>query len=64
MEEEMFNYINHELNDYDTLVLGAKIIEIAKNRLDSDLSNEKIKQEYLKLDNITKELYKIIENYV
>lgn len=66
--EEQYKYIFEEINcsadDYETLLIGTRAIEIARDRLSNDLDNEKIKNEYNRLDNIIKELYKTIEGYV
>lgn len=61
---DMFSEIHNSVSDLDCLLIGARIIEIAKDRLDSDLDNTDIKQEYDKLGTIVTELKQIIDNYV
>ena len=62
--ENIINDIEENFNDYDTLVIGKIIIEKAMNRLENDINNKEIKEEYIKLKNIVKQLQEIIENYV
>lgn len=60
----IFTTISEIVNDFETLQIGINILEIARDRLDNDLDNEKIKEEYDKLNKIIKELKDIEENYV
>ena len=60
----IFQEIHETMSDYDTLQLGIEILKIAMQRLDSDLDNEKIKKEYMKLGYIIRELEEIEKNYV
>lgn len=60
----IFQEIHEEINDYETLQMGIEILKIAMQRLDSDLDNEKIKKEYMKLGYIIRELEEIEKNYV
>ena len=62
--EDIFQEIHETTNDFDTLLIGTRILEIARDRLDGDLDNKDIKTEYNKLEKIIKELYSIIEKYV
>lgn len=62
--ENIFTEINDTCSDYETLEIGIEIIKIAKERLNSDLDNESIKNEYNKLGAIIKELEEIKNNYV
>ena len=61
---EIFMEIYLNANDYETLLIGTRILEIARDRLNGDLDNKEIKNEYNKLNEITKQLHKIIETYV
>lgn len=62
--DNIFTEINEVCSDYETLEIGIEIIKIAKERLNSDLDNESIKNEYNKLGAIIKELEEIKNNYV
>lgn len=62
--DNIFTEINEVCSDYETLEIGIEIIKIAKERLNSDLDNESIRNEYNKLGAIIKELEEIKTNYV
>ena len=61
---DIFMEIHNNINDYECLEIGTRILEIAKDRLNSDLSNVAIKIEYNKLENIINELQDIIDTYI
>lgn len=60
----IFMEIHDNISDYECLQIGTRILEIAKDRLDSDLNNVAIKTEYNKLENIIDELQCIIDTYI
>lgn len=60
----IFIEINEVCSDYETLEIGIEIIKIAKERLNSDLDNELIREEYNKLGKIIEQLEEIKNNYV
>ena len=62
--ENIFTEINEVCSDYETLEIGIEVIKLAKERLNSDLDNESIRNEYNKLGAIIKELEDIKNNYV
>ena len=62
--DNIFTEINEVCSDYETLEIGIEIIKIAKERLNSDLNKESIRNEYNKLGAIIKELEEIKTNYV
>ena len=62
--DELFDIIHEELNDFQTVQVGQYFIINARDRLKHDLENEKILEEYNKLDTIVTMLQKILENYV
>ena len=62
--DELFDIIHGELNDFQTVQVGQYFIINARDRLKHDLENEKILEEYNKLDTIVTMLQKILENYV
>lgn len=45
------------------LRLGIEILKLAKERLNNDLENLEILEEYNKLNNIIEDLEKILKNY-
>lgn len=61
---DIFNTISEVVNDFETLQIGISILEIARDRLNNDLDDEKIKEEYNKLDKIIGELKDIEAHYV
>ena len=62
-EDAMFNLSNN-VSDYDMLRIATELLIDATERLNSDLDDEKIMQEYNKLVEIILELQDIIKNYV
>lgn len=59
-----FEEIHEVASDYECLQVGRHIIELAMARLDKDLDNEDILEEYNKLGKIVEELKEIERNYV
>lgn len=62
--KDMLGNLCENISDYDELRLAVEILRLATQRLDSDLNNEKINEEYIKLRFIIEQLERIIENYV
>lgn len=62
--KDMLGNLCENISDYDELRLAVEILKLATQRLDSDLNNEKINEEYIKLRFIIEQLERIIENYV
>lgn len=56
--------INNEISDYDILRLAVEFLRLSASRLDSDLDNKAINEEYIKLKFIIEQLENIIKNYV
>ena len=56
--------INNEISDYDILRLAVEFLRLSASRLDSDLKDAKINEEYIKLKFIIEQLENIIKNYV
>jgi len=52
------------INDYDMLRLSVELLRFATQRLSSDLNDNKINEEYIKLKFIIENLENIINNYV
>ena len=56
--------INNEISDYDITRLAVEFLRLSASRLDSDLDNKAINEEYIKLKFIIEQLENIIKNYV
>lgn len=52
------------ISDYDLLRLAVEFLRLATQRLDSDLNNNEIYEEYLNLKFIIKSLEEIVKEYV
>lgn len=61
---DIFYKLGESANDYDLLKIGTEIIRLSAARLDNDLDNKKINEEYIKLKLIIESLENIINNYV
>lgn len=61
---DLFYDLAENISDYDMLRLGTEIIRIGASRLDGDLNNKEIYEEYIKLKYIIEQLENIIKNYV
>ena len=62
-EEEIIDFIEENLDDFEILDFGTTIIKLAMNRLSADLDDKEIKAEYNKLNTVVNKLEKILENY-
>ncbi len=62
-KDMLFN-LDNIINDYEMLRLATEFLRIARDRLNSDLKDNKIYEEYTKINVIIKELEEIIKNYV
>lgn len=60
----MLEQLCENISDYDELRLAVEILKFATSRLDNDLDNKKINEEYIKLKFIIEQLEKIIQEYV
>lgn len=60
----MLTNLCDNINDFDELRLAVEILRYATERLNSDLDDEKINTEYMKLRFIIEQLENIVENYV
>lgn len=60
----MLEQLCENISDYDELRLAVEFLKFATNRLDNDLDNKKINEEYTKLKFIIEQLEKIIQEYV
>lgn len=63
MEKQIIDYLEENFDDFEILNFGTTIIKLATKRLDKDLDNKEIKEEYNKLNDIIYSLEKILENY-
>lgn len=61
--EDMFFSLDNIISDYDLLRLATEFLRFAMERLDSDLSDDKIFEEYNKIGAIINQLEDIIKNY-
>ena len=52
----MLEQLCENISDYDELRLAVEILKFATNRLDNDLDNKKINEEYIKLKFIIEQL--------
>lgn len=62
--KDMLANLCDNINDFDELRLAVEILRYATERLNSDLDDEKINTEYMKLRFIIEQLENIVENYV
>ena len=56
--------LDNEINDYEILRLATEFLRLSAKRLDNDLKDAKINEEYIKLKFIIEQLENIIKNYV
>ena len=57
-------HLDNEISDYDITRLATELLRISAKRLDSDLNDTRINEEYIKLKFIIEQLENIIKNYV
>lgn len=62
--ENMFYSLDNTIDDKEMLRLATEFLRFSRDRLGSDLSDDKIFEEYIKLNVVIEMLEKIIENYV
>jgi len=62
--ENMLQNLCNEINDFDMLRLAIELLRFATARLDSDLNDKKINEEYIKLNFIIEQLERIKNTYV
>lgn len=60
----MLETLCENISDYDELRLAVELLRFATERLNSDLNDKKINEEYIKLHFIIEQLEQIIKNYV
>jgi len=61
---DMLGNLCENISDYDLLRLATELLRLATQRLDSDLNNKEINEEYIKLKFIIEQLEQITKNYV
>lgn len=62
--EDSWFALLESINDFDLLRLSVEFLRKSTDRLDNDLDNKEINEEYIKLKFIIEQLEKIIKNYV
>ena len=62
--EDSWFALLESINDFDLLRLSVEFLRKSTDRLDNDLDNKEINEEYIKLKFIIEQLEKIIRNYV
>lgn len=62
--KDIFEFIKEYVNDYDTLLIAIELLKIASGRLENDINNISINEEYKRFLTIIKELEDIKDNYI
>ena len=62
--KDIFEPIKEYVDDYDTLLIAIELLKIARGRLENDLNDISINDEYKKILTIIKELEDIKDNYI
>ena len=63
-QDSILYELDEGASDYDLVVIAKDIVTMAADRLDADLNDTAIKEEYDKLKKIANELDTVIKNYV
>ena len=61
---DMYFHLMNSISDYDLFRLAIQLLKDSGNRLDSDLNNIKILEEYYEIKDIVDKLEDIKDNYV
>jgi hypothetical protein len=61
---DMYFHLMNSISDYDLFRLAIQLLKDSGNRLDGDLNNIKILEEYNKIKDIVEKLEDIKDNYV
>jgi hypothetical protein len=61
---DMYFHLMNSISDYDLFRLAIQLLKDSGNRLDSDLNNIKILEEYYEIKDIVDKLENIKDNYV
>ena len=62
--KDTFFSLDNTIDDKEMLRLATELLRFSRDRLDGDLDNDNIFEEYIKLNIIIEMLEKIIDNYV
>ena len=62
--KDIFEFIKEYVNDYDTLLIAIELLKIASGRLENDINDISINEEYKRFLTIIKELEDIKDNYI
>lgn len=62
--KDIFEPIKEYVDDYDTLLIAIELLKIASGRLENDLNDISINDEYKRFLTIIKELEDIKDNYI
>lgn len=61
-DRDYFNELVEGATDLEILIIATKLLKNAQDRLNNDMENKKIIEEYNKISNICNELDNIIKN--
>lgn len=61
-DRDYFNELVEGATDLEILIIATKLLKNAQDRLNNDMENKKVIEEYNKISNICNELDNIIEN--
>ena len=62
--KDIFEFIKEYVNDYDVLLIAIELLKIASGRLENDINDISINEEYKRFLTIIKELEDIKDNYI
>lgn len=62
--KDLFEFIKECVNDYDVLLIAIELLKIASGRLENDINDISINEEYKRFLTIIKELEDIKDNYI
>lgn len=62
--KDIFEFIKEYVNDYDILLIAIELLKIASGRLENDINDISINEEYKRFLTIIKELEDIKDNYI
>lgn len=61
-DRDYFNELVEGATDLEILIIATKLLKNAQDRLNNDMENKKVIEEYNKISNICNELDNIIKN--
>ena len=62
--KDIFEFIKEYVNDYDVLLIAIELLKIASGRLENDINDISINEEYKRFLTIIKELEDITDTYI